>query len=213
MSEAPGFFNKLFGRGKRWLVISSLLIVIATLLVTQRSAIDTDAVVFSAHGKAVPSERKQIWGDSAIIESAAKKNWRVIFNNPADRLLAIFAQPGHIVKPTLLPTTIEADFLKSIKTEVIIEKNELEEYKQMKCLVAGMKLEALQYIADGGNFNQYYNRLLERQQAECKFLETSKKTLEKAAQKKNVDVIKLWKETNHQLRALGLPTIAMPESY
>ena len=30
--EAPGFFNKLFGRGKRWLLIAALAIFVVLLL-------------------------------------------------------------------------------------------------------------------------------------------------------------------------------------
>lgn len=38
VTEAPGFFNKLFGKGKRWLAIGALAVVIGVLAVLLRDA-------------------------------------------------------------------------------------------------------------------------------------------------------------------------------
>ena len=82
----------------------------------------------------------------------------------------------------------------------------------MKCIVAGMKNELREYLAAGGKVAMYVIRLVERQNAEIRFAEHERKTLEAAAARNGVDVRKLWREANLRLRAMGLQALEMPKN-
>lgn len=222
LAEAPGFFNKVMGRGKHWIAIAVLLLVVAGLLwALQDSRRQVEAVLeeetptvvadpYEDNGFARPIERRQIWGDEAVIEQAASKNWRVIFANPADRLLSLFAQPGYLL-PVFprVPSSIHADFEKALAERTAINANDLDEYRQMKCIVEGMKVELRQYLAAGGNLDGYFRRLVARQKEEAAFIERAQKDLE-ARIEKGEDAFAAWYETNKMLRDQGLKSVALP---
>ena len=227
--EAPGFFNKLLGKYKRWIVIALLLVVIAGMVVREvlvassddaNAALDGSAPVvdvqvaqeqlYSEGGFARAIDRRQIWGDEAVIDMAAKSNWKVIFPNPADRLLSLFAQPGYMV-PVFprLPVTIKADFERALKERFAIVETDLDEYKQMKCIVEGMKVELREYLAAGGTLESYLRRLVARQKEEADFVKKASERLGDQI-KSGVDPFEAWQNTNKLLRDQGLKTIAMP---
>lgn len=221
MKEAPGIFNKLFGKGKRWIAIVILSCLCFLLLVwmfrekgktkalqeSQEAEVGVTLNVADEGGYARSIERRQIWGDSAIIEDAARKNWKVIFSNPAERLLALFAQPGRSVQMPILPSSLEQDMQLALKNRTKILADDLEEYKQMKCIVAGMKEEVSEYLSSGGNLRGYIMRLVERQKDEVAILENERKSLQEAIKVPGVNIDELWMKSNQQLRSLGLPTI------
>ena len=167
----------------------------------------------TADGRAVPIERRQIWGDDAVIELASSKNWRVIFENPADRLLSLFAQPGYMV-PVFprIPDTIRDDFSRALKDEMLIAADDLDEYKQMRCIVAGMKDELRAYLAAGGSIDGYLKRLVARQREEAEFVNRAKADLDNRIEK-GEDAVSAWQSTNKLLREQGLKSIPMPTSF
>lgn len=216
MEEAPGLLNKVLGKGKRWLAIFVLLALVGGLsfaLVnahTVRPQQTGEVVYATADGFAVPIERRQIWGDDAVIEQAAQTNWKVIFANPADRLLSLFAQPGFQLKVfPRVPETIYDDFKRSLSERVAIGPSDLDEYKQMKCIVQGMKDEMRTYLAAGGKVDGYLRRLGQRQREEADFVERAKKDLANRIER-GEDTITAWQETNRLLREQGLKSIPMP---
>ena len=213
--EAPGFFNKLFGKCKRWIVIAVLVAVIAGMSLHQvfRGVSDEEVSVerlYVDNGFARPIDRRQIWGDEAVINMAAKSNWKVIFPNPADRLLSLFAQPGFMV-PVFprVPSTIKSDFERALNERFVIAESDLDEYKQMKCIVEGMKMELREYLAAGGSLEGYFRRLVARQKEEADFLKKAQERLN-AQIKSGVDPFEAWQNTNKILRGQGLKTIVMP---
>lgn len=213
--EAPGFFNKLFGKYKRWLVIALLAAVITgmvvneVLSVSEREEVSAEQL-YSDGGFARPIDRRQIWGDEAVINMAAQSNWKVIFPNPADRLLSLFAQPGFMLATfPRIPSTIKDDFARSLNERFTISETELDEYKQMKCIVEGMKVELREYLSAGGKLEGYFRRLVARQREEADFVKRAKERLD-AQIKSGVDAFEAWNDMNKVLRDQGLKTIAMP---
>ena len=229
--EAPGFFNKLFGKYKRWLVIALLLLVIAGMVAREILVDSPDEAVadvqpeaspkvvdvqvaqeplYSEGGFARPIERRQIWGDEAVIDMAAQSNWKVICPNPADRFLSLFAQPGFML-PVFprVPATIKDDFARALEERFTVSETDLDEYKQMKCIVEGMKVELREYLAAGGTLESYLRRLVARQKEEADFVKKASERLGDQI-KSGVDPFEAWQNTNKLLRDQGLKTIAMP---
>lgn len=218
LEEAPGFFNRLFGRGKRWLAIGVLALVAAgSIFSVMRSRqslreLSESVSYVDSEGYARPIERRQIWGDAAVISAAAKQNWRVIFSNPADRLLALFAEPGQtLAMLPRLPSTLEQDMTRALNERFAIAEDELDEYRQMKCIVAGMKEELRAYLAAGGKLEGYIRRLQARQREEADFLSKAKAELDRQV-KTGADVISAWQQMNRRVREQGLPALPLPEA-
>ena len=212
MEEAPGFFNKFFGKGKRWIAIAVLALSTVALAVILFTREEVSVDPYSDKGFARPIERRQIWGDEVVVDAATQSNWREVFDNPAERMLAMFAQPGKAVKIPVSSNGLEEQFKAALAEPTRISDEDLEEYKQMKCIVAGMKNELREYLAAGGKVATYVIRLVERQNAEIRFAEHERKTLEAAAARNGVDVRKLWREANLRLRAMGLQALEMPKN-
>lgn len=211
MEEAPGFFNKLFGKGKRWIAIVTLSVIVGTLAYMLFSRPTVEGDPYSINGLAKEIARRQIWGDDVIVDSATRTNWRDVFNNSAECILAMFAQPGKQVKIPAPPADLEASFNESLKKPISILDDDLDEYKQVKCIVSGMKQELREYLKDGGTLQQYLGRLVERQNAEISLLSQESKKLEQASYIKGADVSRIWRETNARLRGMGLPALPRPE--
>ncbi len=212
--EAPGFFNKLFGKYKRWLAIAVLLTAVFGLVValmrSESPGGPDDVVYATADGRANPIERRQIWGDAAVIEQAAGTHWRMLFRNPAERLLALFAQPGYLLKDfPPVPESIHADFDAALESRLVIHPSDLDEYKQMKCIVEGMKDELRAYIKEGGTLDGYLKRLVRRQREESDFIERAKKELDGRIER-GEDGFAAWQEINRLLREQGLKSIPLP---
>lgn len=216
LEEAPGFLNRLFGRGKRWLAIGTLLVAVAAAVCvigrdkrTIRELAESASYVDS-EGCARPIERRQIWGDEAVITAAAQQNWRVIFSNPAERLLALFAEPGQVLSMLpRLPATLEEDMKRALAGKSRIAPDELDEYRQMKCIVEGMKAELRAYIAAGGSLKGYIRRLQARQREESDYLSKAQEELMRQI-KMGADAMGAWQEMNRRMREQGLPALPMP---
>ena len=226
LEVAPGFFNKYLGNWKRRLAAIGLFAVtVAGVSIPfvgsyfagtrEGTAVSNPPVVetflyVDENGYAKPIERRQIWGDEAVISAAARQNWRVIFSNPGERLLALFAEPGmRLTMLPRLPDSLKDDMDKALRTRLAIAPDELDEYRQMKCIVEGMKSELRDYLAAGGNLTGYIKRLQARQNEEVAFLEKARVELEKQIEA-GEDAISAWQEMNKRIREQGLPALPMP---
>ena len=115
VTEAPGLFNKLFGKGKRWIVIGVLGVLCLVLgvvvktvgddLKASREEVDTvEADLEAAREEAEEAKaiaftfedmtRRQVIGDVAIIEKGIATGWEEVFPYEGERFLASFAIPG-----------------------------------------------------------------------------------------------------------------------
>lgn len=195
VEEAPGFFNKLFGKGKRWIAIA-VLVVIATGLALALGLTKKEEIQSFLY-----EERAQLYGDPAVIDECFSTNWANVFDSQFDCRLALYAIPGRVVDADLEINAVMPENDKAAITLVKIEDNELAEVAQMKRMVNGMKRELAEYLKAGGTIESYLNRLNIRQKAEKGFFETAQRQVIKAKDHA------VWREKNAELRAMGLPMI------
>lgn len=206
VDEAPGIFNKLFGKGKRWIAIVVLAVAffVAIVLMLRYRSIAENVVEQSIE----PTHRHQIYGDPALMDKMERTLFRDVFEDEADRLLARFSQPGTRVlfdSPDWREKS--AAILASAKfPEISIKENDAREVVELKRIVLGMREEYKHYMEAGtGTPRTFVLRLAERQRREHQILATAKKDLDGVT-----DAVK-WEEVNDQLRNLGLPTLLMPD--
>ena len=209
-SEAPGFFNKLFGKGKRWMVIGVLGVgclvlggVALNALRTSRSALRTNEIFESI-------ARRQIFGDAIVIEKGIRTGWRETFPNAGEQFLASFALPG---QPPAVMCVREDELAAALARSMPPSREDALEVRQIKSIVEGLKAEAKSYLAEGGTLAKYANRLVRRQQEEIGYYQRAKTELE-AAQKRGAsekELETLWESRNEKLSNMGIRPVALPE--
>lgn len=206
VSEAPGFFNKLFGKGKRWITIGVLglgcLVLGAVSVHFSREAQSTEL-------QSQISDRHQIYGDAAIIMAGVKTEWRDVLENPGDRILAKFVQPGVVVARIWMQKNIGDELMTTFQSKMETQPNDLTEYRQVKAIVRGLRVELRQYLDDGGSAIGFLERLDERQNLEASIYRRLEAEVLQAKGQPNLYA--LWQTKNEELRALGIRTIPLPE--
>ncbi len=211
---APGFFNSLAAFGKRTYALLAVVValVVATVAILRNP---TEVPVPSENG---PMPRHQIYGDPALMERLEKKLFASVFDNPGDRILARYAQPGvtDLMVPHKEVKSAAADLdslvanppeLFSVPEAGSEAVGEPREVKELKRIVLSMREELSRYLANGvGTTERYVRRLNERQKREAQIYTTAKAEIEKSAD------ITEWSRINDSLRAIGLKTIPEPAS-
>lgn len=195
VEEAPGFFNKLFGKGKRWLAIGVLALIALVAIATAHKLHRRMGDALTA---TVVEERSQLYGDPVVIQECEDAGWTNVFDNAFDCLLAHYAVPGRAVPQ--MPKVDVADVEKALAL-VAIRSGELEEAVKMKRMVNGMKQELREYIADGGTIRGYVKRLSIRQRAESDIFDLAQK------KSRRMNGVAELKAINRELRARGLPML------
>ena len=204
-SEAPGFFNKLFGKGQRWIAIGVLTVLAAVLAV----------IVVRDGGSAVElldtldsPTRRQVVGDAAIIDKGIREGWSSVFAEEGERFLASFAIPG---VPAGQRSTTEDEIRAALSRKVAATSDDSIEVRQIKAMVEGMKEELRQFLADGGTIRQYGRRLVQRQEEELGYYHRAKKAIDAAAKdKKNASsVSQLLDKHNKGLRRMGIRPVVL----
>lgn len=207
--EAPGFFNKLFGKGKRWLAIGALSVLCCVLgyafYNTERSRpasiSDLDSLT-----------RRQVIGDAAIIEMGIRTGWAEVFPEEGERYLADFAVPGVSAKLRNCP---EEAIRAALARKVGVDPSDGIEARQVKAIVEGMKEELRQFLKAGGSIAEYGRRLLGRQETELGYYMRAKAEVQSAysAGMSTQDVEALWERRNASLRRMGIRLIPLPENF
>ena len=209
VEEAPGFFNKLFGKGKRWIAICVLAVVAGLSFFY---AFRTKRTIMESNSSAL--SRRQIYGDPALMEKLESENYASVFEMEGDRLLANFAQPAQVnsfVGELYRNRNLRAEKSKSLElliphpSSLIPLPSDSREVQELKRIVLWMHGELTAYLANGnGTPESYVRRLCERQAQEAQIYNLAKVELEK---EKDPAV---WEKRNATLRAIGAPTIPMP---
>ena len=151
--------------------------------------------------------RRQIIGDTAIIDKGIATGWSDVFPEEGDRFFASFAIPG--VKAGQRNTTVE-EIKAALDRDVEVSDSDGLEARQVKSMVAGMKAEARAYINAGGSIVDYGKRLTERQDAEIAIYERAKAEIDHARKTMSQDdFIALWEGRNDQLRNLGIKLVPL----
>ena len=202
VGEAPGFFNKLFGKGKRWLAIGVLCAACLALcaVVYTQGTIDTlfDSPV-----------RRQLAGDIAVIGQGVLTGWADVFAQKGDRELARYAIPGVEVPTAELDAKAVAA---ALATDERTTADDGLEARQIKAIVRGMKAELREYVAQGGSVEKYALRLARRQAEELSVRNRIQEEFRKELQREpdTEELMAIWQEKNGELRQLGLPPIECP---
>ena len=156
VTDAPGFLNMLFGKGKRWIAIG-ILTIVATGLVVAR--VRNPPPPRPDPRAATPAPRHFVeLGD--VIDLAA------VFADSGERFLAYYALPGVRFEVPNAPEEL-ADCLKHT---ILIEPEDSEAAIELKRIVTGMKDDMRAYLSsDFGNVAAYVLRLEERQAMEAEY--------------------------------------------
>ena len=161
--------------------------------------------------------RRQVIGDTSVIEKGILTGWADVFALEGERFLASFAIPG--VKAGQRSTTVEEieKALAQSWREVSDTPRQLSpgdglEARQIRAMVEGMKREARAYLAAGGSVVEYGKRLTERQDAEIAIYERTKAEIDEAKKRlSGAELVAFWEQRNDQLRNLGIRLISLED--
>lgn len=213
VDEAPGFWNKLLGKGKRWLAIAvlsifSLAVILAYRDLSRAFERETrETTILSA--PFAEKTRRQVIGDSAVIEKGIRTGWAEVFSGEGERFLASFAIPG---VPAGLKNTSEAEILSALGRTIAPEETDSLEARQIKAMVEGMKDELREYLSAGGTIVQYGEAIVARQEEELGYYNRAKAELEAAAKDLPEDEVdELWEKRNASLRRMGIRLLPLPD--
>ena len=209
--EAPGFFNHLFGKGKRWLAIGILAALCLMLAVMVGRVVLNAPQPSSVEATFDSIARRQPIGDTAIIEKGIKDGWASVFPDEGHRFLASFAIPG---TPPAVRATTEGKLREALRCPPppSTSTSSIEE-RQIRAMVEGLKEEVRQCFADGWTFNEIRRALMRRQEQEIGYYQMAKNEIERARQdgKPEIEVVSLWEKRNENLRKMGIKLVSLPE--
>ena len=211
VEEAPGFFNKLFGKGKRWIaivVLGALCVVLGIVAYHFNSEVESAPVGIA---NAILAEtRHQIIGDTAVIEKGIRTGWAEVFPEEGERFLASFAIPG---VPAGQRNTTEKEIESALSRKVEVTADDSIEARQIKAMVEGMKDELRAYLAKKGTIVEYGRALVRRQEEELGYYNRFKQEIEKAKADgmQEAALVELWEKRNASLRRIGVKLVPMPE--
>ena len=165
--------------------------------------------------------RRQVIGDTAVIEKGIRTGWADVFELEGERFLASFAIPG---VPAGQRSTTEEELQKAIAPENAARRrvnvdatsrrvSDTIEARQIRAMVEGMKDEARRFVKAGGSIAQYGRLLVQRQEEEIAYYNRAKAEIE-AAQKAKMPAAQLndlWEKRNESLRQMGVKLVPMPE--
>ena len=153
--------------------------------------------------------RRQIIGDTAIIEKGIRNGWSDVFELEGERFLASFAIPG--VKAGQRNTS-EKEFSTALEHKCAVADSDSLEARQIKAMVEGMKQELREFIADGGSVKQYGRRLVQRQEQELGYYSRAKSELDALVKSRATpaQIESMWQTSNTRLRKLGIRLLPMP---
>lgn len=211
VEEAPGFFNKLFGKGKRWIaivVLGALCLVLCAVAMRFRKEVESAPVVIA--NALLAETRHQVIGDTAIIEKGIATSWADVFPEEGERFLASFAIPG---VPAGQRSTKVEEVEAALGRRVEANVNDTIEARQIKAMVEGMKQELREYLADDGTIVEYGRDLVRRQEEELGYYNRAKAEIENAKKSgmNQAQLVELWEERNAALRRMGVKLVPLPE--
>lgn len=201
----PGILNKL---------PSLRLMLVAVVLVIVGFVSSLVPVAFrNYNGDRI--ERRQIYGDQAIIDAGESSHWSDVFEGEAEQFLAMYALPGRNVPSGKMTDDLIRQLKDCLNKASVIKDDRLDEYRQIRDIVKGMKEELREFIEDGGSVEEYVAELISRQATEVAVYEKAVSALENArsAQISKEDFIAAWKRINGDLREMGIRTVPLPEEF
>ena len=208
-SEAPGLFNKLFGKGKRWMAIG-FLAAVAVVLAVSRSRTPPSPLPTSVDAVLDSTTRRQPIGDAAVIDEGIRTGWSEVFDLEGERFLASFAIPG--THPSVRVTTEDA-LEKALAHQPSKSHSEASslEVRQIRAMVEGMKQELREFLAAGGTISSYGRKLVQRQEDELAYYRRAKNEVENALRSGEAreDIERLLRKNNSALRKMGIRPVVI----
>lgn len=202
LDVAPGLFNSLFGRGKRWLAIAFLFILTSVLL----AVLVKDREEF----RYASEERAQIFADPSALQKHIADGWQSAMGSAGDAWFARHARPGFVCQCN------GCNYPQISATPIPVHKSDSEEVSKMKRMVNRMKREYEAYCAEGGLAQDYQLLCCRRLSIEKTIADNvadEMSRLEKNMKDDNrLEIMKEWEKKNVSLRSLGLQTIPLPEA-
>ena len=208
VEPAPGLLNRVAGL-LGWRVLVILLLAVVSTVATIGYFRVKSEIPSAEDSLILAPMRRQIIGDTAIIEAGVRNGWSEVFPEEGERFLASFAIPG---VPAGVKTTNVEELEKALRRRVAVAPDDAMEAKQIKAMVEGMKDELRAYIAAGGTITQYGERLVERQEQELSYYKRIKDEIEAAVKSgiSDAEVEAKWKSGNAELRNMGIRLVPMP---
>lgn len=154
-----------------------------------------------------PTPRHQIYGDPAILDAFERGDFLNVFDNRGDELLAWFAQPGKMMCPSQIDSSVcDEEMARAISdalsADIRVSESDGREIVELKQIVMGMRLELQAYLSNGnGTIYSYWRRLNERLVIEQQIYDRVYKELQSDVSEEFHD------ERNSALRRMGLQTI------
>ena len=183
VTDAPGFFNALFGKGKRWIAIGVLATIAVSLIVAR---VRNPPQPRPDPRAATPAPRHFVAIDESLDVGA-------VFADSGEQFLAYYALPGVRFDVPAAPEGLSD----CLKHTILVEPEDSEAVVELKRIVTGMKDDMRAYLSsDFGNVAAYVLRLEERQAMEEEYRDGVMRRL-------RAGLVSL-EEANAILRAMGL---------
>ena len=163
-----------------------------------------------------PETRKQIYGDPVLIEKAVASDWVDVLPDPVDRYLARYAQPGWRVRfpfDSEVRRCVLVGLAANVEKRICYAGSDLMEYRQLKRIVAGIRLEAAEFLSAGGNVEKFLELLDVRQAREIEIrTKLEAEFIEACSHLATNRLFDAWVDCNRKLKAKGLKMIELPAS-
>ena len=153
----------------------------------------------------LPASRQQLAGDRSVISKGLENGWEGVFATRLDRYLAAYAQPGWIaIPPETTPAEIDA-FAQELDVPLAYGDGDAPEIVLLKNIVAKMRGEMKDYLAQGGSVADYLKFLEDRQDDERAFRSQAADRVARAPESMR-ESYRL--NVNVRLREMGLAELA-----
>ena len=220
---APGLLNRIQSYGKRTaaiVVLGTLCLVLGVVVRSfQKENTALSSSLSTLNSSFENTTRRQVIGDTAVIEKGIRTGWADVFELEGERFLASFAIPG---VPAGQRNTTEEEILKALEHNALAPSTKHQapgtesdgiEARQIRAMVEGMKEELRNFLQNGGTIKVFGNCLVERQETELGYYNRTKSELE-TMKNSGMDakaLEALWEKRNNELRQMGVKLVPMPE--
>ena len=211
---APGLWNRVQSYGKRTAAIVVLgvlcLVLGAVVRLFQKENTALNSSLSTLNSSFENTTRRQVIGDTAVIEKGIRTGWADVFPEEGERFLASFAIPG---VPAGQRNTTEEEIKAALSRRIEPNESDGIEARQIKSMVEGMKDELRNFLQNGGTIKVFGNCLVERQETELGYYNRTKSELE-TMKNSGMDpkaLEALWEKRNESLRQMGVKLVPLPE--
>ena len=136
-----------------------------------------------------------------------------LFEQPAERFLALYAQPGREVKTPQSTKELSADLLTFLgRPSSPAREGESASASALRRIVAGMKAEMHGWVMQGCSVQDAVNRIIQRQRMEVAYRQKLIDDLAQAAKAGDeISLYETWERSNGWLKSMGIAEIPLPD--